>query len=643
MAPEHLQGVTLGDVLRQCGASLDADALTPLVSGTSDALRLTIHVQRPGEPRDVVAVFWRANGEIGAGTRIAVQLETPPSAYESPVAASPASAFRQLFDQAPQPMALLDASGRCVHVNETFAAASGDEASGLLGQRDPALPGDPVTLFPGRQAPSAVVATGAGAVAAVEPSSDRRRVTGHRSLLHGSEVAFIPLYDPADELSALVAVGGSATDLGDAVAELDFAQQLTGLGSWTLDPETGALEFSEQMYALLELDPELGPPTLEQLLSEHFAAEDAEQLRNGIVRTLASDAPRTIELRYITASGSRRWLRLTAAVNPAVPGTLRGAAQDVTKGRLQLRQIDVVSSRFRHAFEDSHLAMSITALDGRILEANAAMLAMLGLTREQAQGQNMADMLLSEDRAIRDELIAAAVAGTRDSFELESHIVRGDGSLMWVVRHITVLRDSDGSARELLTQMLDATEHHRTEQHLRYLAHHDPLTDLLNRRGFDEALASQLGHAPRGELDSCLLLLDLNHFKDVNDRCGHTVGDQVLVALAEILRARLRLTDSIGRLGGDEFAVLLPETDTDGAGKLAREVGDEVIRKLAPTSGYGNEAMTVSIGIASVSAALRDGIDLFDAADRAMYRAKAAGMGWTAVYGSDSIEPTVSH
>jgi diguanylate cyclase (GGDEF)-like protein/PAS domain S-box-containing protein len=641
VTPEHLQGATLSEVLRQCGASLDTDALVPLVSGASDALRLTIRVQRPGRPHAVVAVFWRADGETGTGSRLVVQLEAPRSAYEEPVVASPASAFRQLFDQAPEPMALLDASGRCVYVNASFAAISGEEASSLLGQRDPALPGDPVALFPKRRTSPASPAT--GAAGAVMPSSGRKRVTGHRSLLHGPEVAFIPLYDPTDELSAVVAVNRSATELGDAVAELDFAQQLTGLGSWTLDPETGTVEFSEQMYALLGLDPELGPPMLEQVLNEHFAAADAEQLRDGIGVVLASDAPRTIELRYITASGSRRWLRLTAVVNPAVPGTLRGAAQDVTEGRLQLQQIDVVSSRFRHAFEDSHLAMSITALDGRILEANAAMLAMLGLTREQAQGQNMADMLLSEDRAIRDDLIAAAIAGTRDSFELESHIVRGDGSLMWVVRHITVLRNSDGGARELLTQMLDATEHHRTEQHLRYLAHHDPLTDLLNRRGFDEALTSQLGHAPRGELDSCLMLLDLNHFKDVNDRCGHTVGDQVLVGLAEILRSRLRLADSIGRLGGDEFAVLLPETDADGAARIAREIGDEVTRGLAPTGGRGTETMTVSIGIASVSAALRNEIDLFDAADQAMYRAKAAGMGWTAVYGSNSVEPTASH
>jgi diguanylate cyclase len=153
----------------------------------------------------------------------------------------------------------------------------------------------------------------------------------------------------------------------------------------------------------------------------------------------------------------------------------------------------------------------------------------------------------------------------------------------------------------------------------------DPLTGLLNRRGFENAVA-ELSAAAGGLQGAALLLADVDHFKQVNDSHGHLLGDQVLCVMAEVLRARTRGSDIATRLGGDEFAVLLPATPLQGAVMLAEQIRAAVSRRRWSRRD-GNvhvENITVTIGIAhaGVAAALEG---LLEHADRAFYEAKAAG------------------
>ncbi len=153
----------------------------------------------------------------------------------------------------------------------------------------------------------------------------------------------------------------------------------------------------------------------------------------------------------------------------------------------------------------------------------------------------------------------------------------------------------------------------------------DPLTGLNNRRYFESHLAALVGQAAdRGRLLS-LMILDIDHFKDVNDTYGHEAGDRVLKGFAERVRKVIRVPDLVCRLGGEEFVIVMPDTNLDVAAKIAERVRVEVERdRFAVTDDGSRIAVTVSIGLAERG---HDGEPerLFRRADRALYRSKSSG------------------
>jgi diguanylate cyclase (GGDEF)-like protein/PAS domain S-box-containing protein len=212
-----------------------------------------------------------------------------------------------------------------------------------------------------------------------------------------------------------------------------------------------------------------------------------------------------------------------------------------------------------------------------------------------------------------------------DRLEDEYRITRADGRVIWIREEGQVTTSSDPDTILAHGFLTDVTDRKVLEQQLNELAFHDTLTGLANRWLFDDRLGLALARSPRTGLHACVLFLDLDGFKSINDTFGHATGDLVLKVVADRIRASVRPGDCVARVGGDEFAILLETTGSAGAITTAKRL----LRAISAPIEVEGRQLTVrtSIGIG----AARDGgrNDLLRDADLAMYHAKAAGdPGW---------------
>jgi diguanylate cyclase (GGDEF)-like protein/PAS domain S-box-containing protein len=260
---------------------------------------------------------------------------------------------------------------------------------------------------------------------------------------------------------------------------------------------------------------------------------------------------------------------------------------------------------FRRAFVETPVAAAIVALDGTFVDVNRALAELLGYSHDELAGRSLSDLSPPGERPLRLEDL--------DRGQHERCIVRADAEPLWVAVSAGRIEDSAGAVTFHVVQMENIADRKRVERKLRRLADHDALTWLLNRRSFLEGMQRELERLRRTDSSGALLLLDLDHFKVVNDTSGHAAGDNVLRATADVFRRRLRSNDIVGRIGGDEFAALLLEVTP----AQAHEVADDLTDMLAELE------IEASVGVATFDGSSTDNEDeLLAKADRAMYVTK---------------------
>lgn len=297
----------------------------------------------------------------------------------------------------------------------------------------------------------------------------------------------------------------------------------------------------------------------------------------------------------------------------------------------------------RKALEELFMAVPIPLVvtrrdDGSLVQANHAAIASLGSTPDTKAEFRLDDIHV--DPEIRDRLRAQLDRdGHVSGFEAEIRLP--DGTCRDVLLAVSSL-DLDGSAC-IVTGAIDITARKAMEARLEHLATKDPLTQLSNRTEFFEIAEREISRATRHGDPLCVVMIDLDYFKLINDAFGHAAGDQTLKAFAELCRSSVRDHDHLARLGGEEFALLLPCTARDEAVTIAERLRVAVENMKIPDA-PASLRVTVSVGVAMVDASERDIHDALARADLALYGAKMRGRNKVVNAdedGNDTPRPTI--
>jgi len=262
------------------------------------------------------------------------------------------------------------------------------------------------------------------------------------------------------------------------------------------------------------------------------------------------------------------------------------------------------------AFPDG---VAVCGRDGIIVAANPALHRLSGYPQGTLVGLELGQLL--PRIGVAEALNAAMVSERRDSVAR-----RTDGALLPV--EVTLGSFRDGAGGYLLATVRDIARRLHSEQQLRDCATRDGLTGLLNRTTLMQVGEVEILRARRYSRSVSLIMIDVDHFKRINDAHGHPAGDQVLQAVAETCRRSLRSCDVVARYGGEEFVILLPETGTDGAVNVAERIRRNATRIALDSA---DVAITISAGVAVLGTGILDLGALISAADRALYRAKRTG------------------
>jgi diguanylate cyclase (GGDEF)-like protein/PAS domain S-box-containing protein len=310
-----------------------------------------------------------------------------------------------------------------------------------------------------------------------------------------------------------------------------------------------------------------------------------------------------------------------------------------TRGELDapdVRPMPDGAAYLRSAFEDAPIGIALIGIgpesEGRFLQVNRALCELTGYSSEKLWMTDIHALLHPDDLSTDAAAMTGLIRGEVDGFQLEQRLLHAERHAVWVTLSASLVRDAAGKPLYCIRQLQDIEERKRYEGELGYLVEHDPLTGLLNRRGFVRELAHQMAYARRYGNGGAVLFLDLDDFKYVNDTLGHSIGDEVISDLARLVGRRLRETDIFARLGGDEFAVLLPDAVVGEAETVSASLLEAVREGCGVSLGEGR-AVTMSIGITSFQEPGKDLTpdDILVDADVAMYSAKESGKDRVAV------------
>ncbi|WP_341939665.1 sensor domain-containing diguanylate cyclase [Marinimicrobium sp. C2-29] len=407
--------------------------------------------------------------------------------------------------------------------------------------------------------------------------------------------------------------------------DLADAQRLAHVGSWVSDFHTNEIRWSDELYRIFGLN------RGESFTHESFMAavhpSDRERVRAALETSLNGKSYE-VEYRIIRSEGEVRTVQelgYTELDAEGKPLRMTGTLQDTT---LQRQLEDKL--REEKTLSESILAglpgiFYIHDGQGHLVQWNDRMEEVTGFSHEELDGMDVCALIPQEER----DRVGGAIAKTfsQGSAVIESKLCTVEGDIPYLLNGLRVeLNDQS----YLLGVGLDIAKQKQLEESLEREATTDALTRLYNRQRFDAEMERALASHARYGAETALVMLDVDHFKKINDTYGHDVGDWVLVELTKRVAGELREPDFLARWGGEEFVALLPETDASEAARMGERLRRRIEAEPFPEVGV----LTISLGVTN----FRNGDTpntLLKRADTALYKAKDSGRNRVMVSGED--------
>ncbi len=425
---------------------------------------------------------------------------------------------------------------------------------------------------------------------------------------------------------------------------LQAAEELARLGHWSLDLPDQQLHWSDEVFRIHGFEPGTFTPSVEQAIG-FFHPQDQADVRNTFLQSLKDGRAWQAEWRLIDAQGQERTIlaRGRPLQENGLTIALFGVILDITEQKRQQQLTEQLSK----VVELSQEGILITDPQGRIIWANKGFEAMSGYALAEMLGQKPGHLLQGPDTDPMAVAYMSKKLQEQEPFSTEILNYHKDGHRYWLKINVYPQFDEQGQLKAFMAietdissgkraqQQLEEQAHalHKEirrrellEEELRELAYHDPLTGLYNRRYFFEQFEKEYARAQRYSDQLSLILLDIDHFKQINDRYGHDNGDQVLCEVAELVKQAVRDSDLPARVGGEEFAILAVGCDCEAARQLAERICQRIGQYSFHLSDESHVRVTVSLGLTTLTHERDEGCKAaYQRADRALYAAKHGG------------------
>jgi diguanylate cyclase (GGDEF)-like protein/PAS domain S-box-containing protein len=360
--------------------------------------------------------------------------------------------------------------------------------------------------------------------------------------------------------------------------------------------------------------------------------EDADAVRATRKRMLGDDEQASVTFRYRRPSGGFIWIegqiRRLRDADGAITGLL-STLRDITERKRLEAELSRARASFELAFAAAPIGMALVSVDGRFLRVNEALCKLLGRDGDSLRRTTFRDITHADDLGVSNELLMSMLDGTAGDGRLEKRFLRPDGSVVWGLLALALVRDGDGRPRFFIAQTEDITDRKNAQREIERLATIDGLTGLPNRLLLMDRLRHALALARRSGWLVGVVSIDLDRFKEVNDTYGHEVGDDLLRQVAGRLDRATRVGDTTTRVGGDEFVILCEQvTAADEVAQVAGRIRAALAR---PFSVLGHEVrISGSVGVTVGDSP--GGESLLQEADRSLFAAKRGGPGRIDVY-----------